>query len=244
MPEPGILLIHGFTGHRSSLEPVLNRLQSQGIDVSYPTLRGHGTKPEDLHPVRWPDWQRDVEQAFGHLRQTHDQVVIIAISMGALLAMELAAKNPEHVAGLVLVSPCVVFVNPLSALTPIITPLIRRFPFPPKDKFSSKEFWSRDRGYQWFPTAAYHSYWRRAKTILRDVPQIRCPVRIVQSQNDHIADPRGAQKIYEQLTGQKELLWHQRSGHEMLLDCESAETLEEILAFPPLAGVSADHHAE
>lgn len=232
--KPAVLLIHGFTSHRASLESLIPELERRGIEWQYPILAGHGTSPRDLRDKRWPDWRQDVERAYTRLRQTHDQVIVIAISMGTLLGLELAATNPDRIAGLVLISPCIVFKNPLSKFAPIIIPFIRRFPFPPKDKFSSEEFWSRDRGYQWFPTSAYRSYWQRTRTILEDVQRVRCPVRLVQSRNDRIADPRGAQKIFDRLPGPKELLWHERSGHEMLLDCEAGDTLREVLGFAPL----------
>lgn len=234
MNKIGVLLIHGFTSHRSGMEPILPGLQARGIKWEYPTLAGHGTRPEELRDKRWPDWQQDVETAYQRLRHTHDQIVIIAMSMGALLGMELAAKYPASTVGLVLISPALVFKNPLAKYTPIVAPLVRRFPFPPKDKFSSREYWAKDRGYQWFPTRPYQSYWQRAKTILDVVNDIRCPVRIIQSRSDHIADPRGAELVFGRLVGEKELLWHGQSGHEMLLDCEAATVVKEILDFQPL----------
>lgn len=232
--KPAVLLIHGFTSHRSGMQPILSGLEQHGILCEYPILAGHGTRPEDLQDKRWPDWQRDVEEAYRHLSQTHDQIVIIAMSMGALLGIELAAKYPDSTTGLVLISPCVVFKNPLAKFTSIVAPIIRRFPFPPKDKFSSREYWANDRGYQWFPTKPYQSYWQRAKTILDVVNDIRCPVRIIQSRHDRIANPHGAELIFSRLTGEKELFWHDQSGHEMFIDCEADSVIQETLSFKPL----------
>lgn len=205
-----------------------------GVEWQYPILTGHGTKPEDLFGVRWQNWQDDVEKAYQQLRQVHDSVVIVALSMGTLLSIELAVKHSTEIKGLVLISPAVRFYNKLAPLTPFIRPILKKFPFPSKDKFSSAEYAKNDRGYPWFPTATYESFWRQTKTIFRTAAQVRCPVRIIQSRHDHTADPRGAQRLLDILSGPKEIFWHEQSGHEMLIDCEAGQVVQEIMSFPPL----------
>lgn len=233
--KPGILLIHGFTSHHASLDAILPELDRLRLAYDYRMLSGHGTTPKDLANIRWVNWQADVEAAYRRLRQQHDQVVVVALSMGTVLAIELAAHHHNHVAGLVLLSPAVMFKNPLSPFTPLVSTILPRFPFPVQDAFSSKIYADRCQGYRWFPTKSYASFWERTKTIWTDVPSVKCPVRIIQSHADKIADPRGAQRIYDALPGRKELLWHSISGHEMLLDAEVPKVLEEIISFPPLA---------
>lgn len=234
MAKPGVLLIHGFTSHRASMAALLPELDRLGLQYDYRMLSGHGTTPKDLTHVRWVNWQHDVEAGYRRLREHHDQVVVIALSMGAVLAIELAAHHPDHVAGLVLLSPAVMFKNPLSPFTPLVSKILPRYPFPVNDAFSSKKYADRCQGYRWFPTKSYASFWQRTKTIWDDVPQVKCPVRIIQSQADKIADPRGAQRLYDALPGRKELLWHDVSGHEILLDAETPEVVKEVLDFPPL----------
>lgn len=232
--KPAVLLIHGFTGHYASLGLAASYLKREGYRYEYPILTGHGTKPEDLTNVRWPDWENDVRTAFEKLQREKLPVVIIALSMGSLLAIELAARQPDAIKGLVLLSPCVVFKNKLAPLTPLVQPLIKRFPFPGRLKFSTPEGAATDRGYQWFPTAAYRSYWERTRTIFVTAKKISCPTRIIQSTADHVADPRGATRLAAALGGPHELIWHHYSGHELLLDVEAESVLEEIVAFPVL----------
>lgn len=235
MPRPAVLLIHGFTSHRSSLEALIPPLEQRGIDWHYPILAGHGTRPQDLTDTRWPDWQADAEQAWQYLRQAHDRIVIVALSMGSLLALELAAAHPTDVAGLVLLSPCLRFKNPLAKHTAWLSRLLPTFRNPSAAKFSSAAYARRDQGYRWFPTAAYRSYWQRTHEMDPTTDHVRCPVRIIHSRSDMIAEPGGAEELYARLASPKEIIWHEKSGHELLMDCETEEVIKEILAFPPLA---------
>lgn len=232
--EPGVLLIHGFTSHRSSLEALIPELEQRGIEWHYPILAGHGTSPKDLEDKRWPDWQEDIEQAYSYLRQTHERVVIVALSMGALLGLEVAAQHPDHVTGLVLISPCLRFKAKMSQFTPIVSRLLKKFPNPSPAKFSHLKYARHDRGYSWFPTDTFRSFWERTHQMRPIIEAVQCPVRIIHSRRDLVADPRGAEEIFRQLQSKKDILWHTKSGHEMLLDVETDAVLEEILNFPPL----------
>ena len=234
MSKPGVLLLHGFTSHRSSLEAIIPALDKYGLEWHYPILAGHGTSPKDLKDKRWYHWHQDAEQAYRYVRQAHERVVIIALSMGALLGLELAAYHQPNVTGLVLVAPCLRFKNPAAKHTKLISKVLPRFPNARKDKYSSPEYAANDKGYSWFPTKTYQSFWERTNQMSEIIRAVRCPVRIIQSRLDNIADPRGAQEIYDQLKSPKELLWHEKSGHEMFLDAETDEVIHEIMDFTPL----------
>lgn len=98
-----ILLLHGYTGSPYDLRFLGERLREHGLHVLAPLLKGHGTKPEDLFAIKAEDW---LEQAIDKLSLfNHDRPIIIGgLSMGALLAIMLAAKS-SRIDGLVLLSP-------------------------------------------------------------------------------------------------------------------------------------------
>lgn len=234
-PKPAVLLIHGFTSHRSSLEAVIPELKRRGLTWHYPILAGHGTSPSDLKGVTWPDWQHDVEQGLEYLEPDKQPVIIIALSMGALLGLELAAAHPEQIRGLVILSPCLRFYNPVAKYTRVVSRVIRRVPNPSFAKFSSLEQAKKDRGYLWFPSVAFHHYWLRTQHFDGVLEKIHQPIRIIHSHNDKVAAPSGAQHIYDTIPSQdKGLVWLEKSGHEILLDVETDRALEEICTFPPL----------
>lgn len=94
-----IVLLHGLTGTHEYFAPLAVRL-SQTHRVIAPDLLGFGRSP-------WPDISYSVDEHLSALEQVlpKEQVVLIGHSMGALLALEFARRNPERVAGLVMISP-------------------------------------------------------------------------------------------------------------------------------------------
>jgi carboxylesterase len=79
-------------------------LHAASHTVSEPLLPGHGTHPDDLNKVRWQDWVQTAESEYENLSKQCDEVWVAGESMGGLLCLLLAAKNPE-VKGLLLYAP-------------------------------------------------------------------------------------------------------------------------------------------
>lgn len=235
MKNIGCLLIHGFTSHRSSLEAVIPELDKRHIPWHYPILAGHGTTPKDLEKTNWEMWQNDVEQGLQYVLGSADRVVIIALSMGALLGLELAEKHPNQVSGIILLSPCLHFYTKLANYTPLLTKIIKKFPNPSLAKFSSLAQAKHDRGYTWFPTSAFKHFWQRTKNFDQVIKAVHQPILIVHSKKDKVAAPSGAQHIFDTLgSKEKQLIWLEESGHEILLDNETPAVIQHITAFKKL----------
>lgn len=99
-----VLLIHGLTGTPAEMKPIAKRLTKQGFSVMCPALAGHCRAESDLRKSRWQDWYASIEQAFEALKAEHEEVFVSGLSIGALLAIKLAAEKGERVAGLGLLS--------------------------------------------------------------------------------------------------------------------------------------------
>ncbi|MDE3009932.1 MAG: alpha/beta fold hydrolase [Pseudomonadota bacterium] len=100
-----VLLIHGLTGTPAEMRHLAMRLRKRGFSVMVPQLAGHCGSIADLKRSRWQDWYAGVERAFDALAGHHQRVFVAGLSMGALLALELAARRGAQVAGLGLLSP-------------------------------------------------------------------------------------------------------------------------------------------
>lgn len=102
--EDAVLLIHGLTGTPAEMRPIAKRLTKQGFSVMCPALAGHCRDANDLRKSKWQDWYNSMSDAFEALAATHRRVFVAGLSIGALLAIKLAAEKGERVAGLGLLS--------------------------------------------------------------------------------------------------------------------------------------------
>ena len=117
---PAVLLCHGFTGSPASLRPWAEHHALAGAAVSVPLLPGHGTHWRDMQRTRWPDWYDALRTELLELTDARGPAVIGALSMGASLALRLAAERPDLVRGLVLVNPSVKQDGILPSFAPLL----------------------------------------------------------------------------------------------------------------------------
>jgi len=118
-----VLLIHGFTGSPTAMEPWSRSLQDAGFETAVPLLPGHGTQWRDMIPVSFAEWIRATEQAYDDLARTHDSVFVAGLSMGGALALHLATRR--NVAGISLVNPGLVVDSALAPFTPWLKHVVR-----------------------------------------------------------------------------------------------------------------------
>jgi carboxylesterase len=100
----GVLLIHGLTGTPTEMRQFGKVIARQGFTVACPELAGHCTTIEMLTKTTWIDWYESIETAFKSLKQECDQVFVVGLCMGSLIALLLAANLGAEVAGVILLS--------------------------------------------------------------------------------------------------------------------------------------------
>jgi pimeloyl-ACP methyl ester carboxylesterase len=102
---PLVLCLPGLTANLRGFDMVGARLAAAGIRVAALDLRGRGRS--DLSPpgtYGWPAHARDVLAAAAALGR--DRFSVVGWSMGAFVAMQLAALAPERLERLVLIDAC------------------------------------------------------------------------------------------------------------------------------------------
>ena len=100
----GVLLVHGLTGTPTEMKQYGRVIARQGFTVACPELAGHCATIEALTATKWQDWYQSIEDAFDALKQECEHVYVSGLSMGALIALLLAAKKGHQVAGVILLS--------------------------------------------------------------------------------------------------------------------------------------------
>lgn len=225
----GVLVLHGFTSHVSCVSDLRFPVAEMELPYRVPILRGHGGEWTDLKGVKAEDWYEDAENALLDLLTECRKVIIVGLSMGGLVALDLAARHRKTVAGVITIAAALKFQDPLAFLSPVISKLIRSWPAPTAfhDAALAKQ---RNRNYPKFPTAAFAQLYGYAKAVENRLSFVSANALIIQSRKDQIVKPAAAEIIHAKITSKhKQLQWFERSGHEMLLDLESADVAQAIV---------------
>lgn len=101
--DTAVLLIHGICGspaHFCHLLPLI----PENWSVCNLLLDGHGRRVQDFAASSMEKWKAQVSRHLEQLRSSHRRVLIVGHSLGTLLAIEEAIKNPEKIAGLFLLN--------------------------------------------------------------------------------------------------------------------------------------------
>ncbi|MCX7189403.1 MAG: alpha/beta fold hydrolase [Methylotenera sp.] len=102
--KTGVLLVHGLTGTPTEMKQFGKVIARQGFTVACPEMAGHCSTIEALTKTKWLDWYQSIELAFDALKEECDHVFIAGLSMGALIALLVAANRKNQVAGVILLS--------------------------------------------------------------------------------------------------------------------------------------------
>jgi carboxylesterase len=230
----GVLLLHGFTSSVRTVDGMVPLLQEAGLPYRIPVLRGHGTKYTDLEGVTAQDWYADAEQALLELAAEVDKVVVVGLSMGGLVAIQLGIRQPEKIAGIVTWAAALRFRDPLAPLSGTLAKLVKSWPSP--EAFNDKSFKVYSENYPKFMTSAFASLFRFAQETERRLPELHVPICVLHSKKDQVVDPLAANLIYRDVSAPwREIHWFRKSGHEMGQDLEHeavfAKTMEFIAKF-------------
>ncbi|WNM34575.1 alpha/beta fold hydrolase [Streptomyces sp. Li-HN-5-11] len=227
--EVGVLLCHGFTGSPQSLRPWARYLAERGLTVALPLLPGHGTRWEDLQITGWQDWYAEVDRELRALRERCAYVFVAGLSMGGALALRLAARHGDAVAGVVVVNPAGK-VHGLSAYAlPVARHLVRTTKGITSDIAKEGVV---ELGYDRVPLHAAHSLRTFFRRLDVELPQVTQPLLVLRSPQDHVVPPADAARILGRVSSLDvtEVLLEQ-SYHVATLDHDADRVFEESFAF-------------
>ena len=241
-PRFGVLLLHGFTGNPDTMRPLQAPLEALGVEVSLPLLRGHGAdSPQALQGVSWADWLADGSAALAELATRVDRVILIGHSMGALVALQLAADHGncgDQLDSLVLLATPLQLASPLAPgrplawLRPLLALLLRRWPLP--KLYTDPQLGDNDSSYPWAPMGALLSLLAFIAATSKRLRQVSLPALILQSHGDPTVQDASAVTLLSGLgtpAADKRVVWLQRSGHELLQDVDRVAVIEAVVEF-------------
>ncbi|MDE0723413.1 MAG: alpha/beta fold hydrolase [Alphaproteobacteria bacterium] len=195
----GVLLVHGFLSSPAELKDFGRDLHAKGFEVLGMRLPGHGTSPWDLMARSREDWIKSVRRNYRILKAHVEHVVVVGFSTGGLLALELAAEQPEGLAGVIPVCAplsvhdknmaVVPMVNTVNAFSSWFTGgdgVVPFYPAKPENK---------DINYRSMPVKAINEF----RDLMHDAPEfiqkVTAPLHVFQANDDPVSKAESAEKI-------------------------------------------------
>jgi carboxylesterase len=225
----GALVLHGFTGNPASMRGLAGALAAAGFAVEVPLLPGHGTSVEDMLPTRFPDWAAAVESCYLELAGRCDEVVVAGMSMGGTLAAWLAARHPR-VAGVVIING--MFEPPVESFLGLLRQCLDQgLDCLPGIGSDIADPSVAESAYEAAPIEPMLSLFEGQAELLDRLGDIRCPVLILTSPQDHIVPPVSSDLLARRVAGPVERVSLDRSYHVAVLDYDKDIVIERSVSF-------------
>ncbi len=244
--EEAVVFIHGISGSPAHFREMAENLAEAGYTARGVLLPGHGTKAEHLTRVTWHDWYDHCAEEIRALQETHRAVHVVGYSIGAALALELAA-GLGSLGRLVLLS---VPLNPRQSVTLmrlgfwLYSRVVSRF-------HANAPQFVDDTGaefcyvYKTTPSTIYRTLLDMVAQTKRTVLRVENPTLIMQSKTDKAVSAASAQWTYRRLAAtEKRLVMLPESDHAVMLDSARHEVFAATRQWLAAAGTAAPERAE
>ncbi|HEV2681854.1 MAG TPA: alpha/beta fold hydrolase [Rhodanobacter sp.] len=253
----GVLLIHGLTGTPMEMRLLGKGLNRAGFTVHGMQLAGHCGDVEDLLATGWRDWYASVEKAADEMLGKVDHLFVGGLSMGALLALKLAADRPEQVAGVGVYGATfrydgwsIPFMARHMARLLFLLPLAKKLGVGRNRSFMEQPpYGIRDErlraqistamlsgdsaaaglpGNPWYSLAELYGL---AAEVRSQLPQVTAPCLVAHASEDDIASLKNAELVMREVSAPAELLLLKDSYHMITIDRERRTLIDRSAAF-------------
>ena len=212
-------------------------LNQQGYTCLGIRLAGHATNPEDMIRSRWTDWVASVEDGYQLLCGVTNDIFLVGLSMGGILALLMSTRLAPRVKGVVAMS------TPSRLPTDYPIWFIQLISIVMRYRPKSKE----PPGSGWFDKAAYKDHVAYAKNPVRStvelkklilemrvaLPKVNVPVLLMHSKDERYILPDNAEDIFAGLinASDKTKLYMTGSGHVLPRDASREQVFKSALEF-------------
>ncbi|MGH8152286.1 MAG: alpha/beta hydrolase [Rhodanobacteraceae bacterium] len=249
----GVLLIHGLTGTPAEMRFVGKGFNRAGFTVYGMQLAGHCGSEADLLKTGWRDWSRSVVAGADRLRRDVDHLFVAGLSMGSVLALNLAIERPQWVDGLGLYGSTLFYdgwtiprMARLSFLLPLVCGMglfkqrrfMESFPYGIKDErirmriagamLDGQSDAAGLPGNPWPSLAEFHKLVWHVRPRLEAV---RAPALLMHAASDDIASVRNARVIERAVSGPTQTVLLDDSYHMITVDRERDKVIARSVDF-------------
>ncbi len=232
--QPTVLALHGYCGVPAEIALACDAADDVGLASTAPLLAGHGRTARELAPLRFADWVRGAEEEL--LRASESGPVLLAgLSLGSLVALELALRHPSRVRGLALLANALWLTRPFPALAlrAVGALGLPDFAFPKfGSDISDPEARRTHVSYLAQPVRGAIDLQRAADRIYAELGRIQCPTLVLHGARDRVCPVENAWKAAERLgSPDVEVRVFPRSHHILTRDVEKTVVRQALAQF-------------
>lgn len=233
--ELGVVMVHGFLASPAEMRELGEKTAAAGYPVMGVRLKGHGTSPWDLRERDWEDWLASLRRGLEILGPFVKRICLVGFSTGAALALLLAAERPPGLAGVAAIATPLKFQNKNLIFVPLLRGInqLTRLISPAQGVKLFQQNNSEHPHINYFnmPIRALYELTRMVDALEEKLPDVACPVALVQGTEDNVVDPQSAELILEKLgCVEKSLHWVFSDRHGIVTE-DIGDTHAHVLAF-------------
>ena len=195
-PRGIAVLVHGLSDTAFAMRDLARSFSRLCFESRVLLLPGHGTRPADLRVVDHRDWLAHVEAAVAQAGRENDRVVLAGFSLGAALALAVAAESPDKVDAVIGLSPAYrLRSNFLARQARWVATFRPWLDLGPREDFAR---------YGAMPThgiASTMAALGRMEARVRRQGAVRTPWLVVQSEDDEVVDVAANRRFFEANAG-------------------------------------------
>ncbi|MES2366489.1 MAG: alpha/beta fold hydrolase [Pseudomonadota bacterium] len=229
-----VLAIHGLRSTPLELQPLLKSLHKSGFTVDAPHLSDYGFSSLPCNGT-WRDWLAEALARFDILSAQYSRVAVCGLSMGATLALAVAAERKESVASVGALSttlyydgwntPWYRFLSPLGYFTPLRHRMVIRETSPFGIKNARLREWIERQvaagpisavGASALSLPALHEAEKLMRYTRRNLSQIVAPTLILHSSEDDIASLKSAYLVQHRVRAPDVRLVQMHDSYHMI----------------------------
>lgn len=227
------VMVHGFNALPTEFDSLAVRLMARGSACRILHLPGDGGSRTAWAASRWSDWHSTLRTTGDEAARRYPSVMLIGHSLGAALALRMAAGNPG-VAGVVALCPPLRMWPGEAFAIHTIRHLMPYLPAWPVDITAERRNRCAAVGHDhaYMPVGPLASFFRALPDVRHHLTEVTCPALIVCARHDHVVPARDGMEVFSRLSSaQKRLLVLARSFHSVLHDVEQDLVERAIEAF-------------
>ena len=196
--KTAVLFIHGIIGTPAHFKDFVS-LVPESFSVCNLLLDGHGKGVEDFSKTSMNKWKNQVREKVEELKQSHENIIIAAHSMGTLFAINEAFLSPDKISCIyLLAAPLKIFLRP-QALKNAVKVYFNKIS--PQDTIGKatreaygierdKRFWKY---LGWIPR--YLELFSEIKKTRELIPLLKTRVLCFQSENDEMVSMKALEYL-------------------------------------------------